>query len=85
MHHISFASDEDMPEWHDFIFIQVPEGALIFYREGAVTPKTLEESWAAYRALERRPPVGPTQAPVERPMYLTEAVEYWRRHADLVA
>lgn len=51
---IKFVSDEAMPEGHDFIFIETPCGAVIVYRETAVTPDTLEASWAAYRALGGR-------------------------------
>lgn len=52
MHTIHFVNDEAMPEGHDFIFIQTALGALIFYRESALSPEVLEDSWAAYRALD---------------------------------
>lgn len=56
MHGIRIVADEDMPEGHDFVFVEVPDGGLIFYRDSAVTAQTLEDSWAAYRALRDTPP-----------------------------
>lgn len=52
-----------LPEGHDFMFVQTDGGALIFYREDALTPETLEDSWAAYRAivLSSEPPAGGAQ------------------------
>lgn len=49
-HAINFVDDCELPEEQDFLFVAIPAGALIFYRESAVTPKTLEDSWAAFRA-----------------------------------
>jgi hypothetical protein len=63
LHTIYFVSDEAIPAGHDFIFVEIPAGALIFYRESAITPQVLEDSWAAYRALRKSPPVEPTYAP----------------------
>lgn len=63
MHAIQFVDDDTLPEGHDFAFVEVPDGALIFYRESALTEQTLMDSWAAYRALRREPPVEPTSAP----------------------
>lgn len=63
LHVINFVSDEAMPPGHDFIFVALPMGALMFYRESAITPQTLEDSWAAYRALQRGKPLEPTSAP----------------------
>lgn len=84
MHAIQFVSDEVMPEGHDFIFVQVPTGALVFYRESAITPKTLEDSWAAYRALRRYPPVEPTSAPIDA--FWAEWPEYnWQQQHLYVA
>lgn len=61
-HSIRFVSDEVMPEGHDFVFLQTLDWAVILYRQSAITPETLEDSWAAYRALggrdrSPRPPV----------------------------
>jgi hypothetical protein len=50
MHTIHFVDDSELPDGHDFLFIGIPDGALIFYRAGALTPQNLEDSWAAYRA-----------------------------------
>lgn len=80
MHCIKFVEDQEMPEGHDFILVETPDGALLFYREGALTEETLMDSWSAYRALRRRPPVEPTRmAPVDA------AHVYWREYAHLVA
>lgn len=51
MHAINFIDDDELPAGHDFMFIDIPEGGLIFYRESAISPQSLEDSWAAYRAL----------------------------------
>lgn len=64
MHSITFVDDDAIPEGHDFVFLEVPEGALIFYRKSALTEENLMDSWAAYRALQRqRPPTAPTSVP----------------------
>lgn len=49
-HAINFVDDCELPEAQDFMFVAIPSGGLIFYRESALTPRTLEDSWAAYRA-----------------------------------
>ena len=53
---ISFV--DDLPEGHDFMLIRRPDTVLIFYRECALTPEVLEDSWAAYRALIAPRPTG---------------------------
>lgn len=62
MHSVYFVTDEVMPEGHDFIFVQVPAGAAIFYRRSALSERAIEDSWTAGRALRRTPPVEPTEA-----------------------
>ena len=65
MHAIDFVSDDQMPAGHDFMFIEVPhEGGLIFYRESAVSPESLEGSWAAFRAIVASPPPPPLEPPI---------------------
>lgn len=62
-HCITFVDDEALPDGHDFVFVKLPTGAHIFYRRSALTEQTLEDSWAAYRALARRkPPSAPCRA-----------------------
>lgn len=51
MHAIHFVDDDELPEGQDFLFVAIPEGGLIFYRESALSPSMLEDSWAAYRAI----------------------------------
>lgn len=53
---VRFVSDQEMPEGHDFVVVQLPTGMVTFYRERAVTPRTIESAWAACRRLleERR-------------------------------
>lgn len=58
MYAISFV-DELMPE-HDFLLLAAPGGVAVFFREAAVNPQTLEDSWAAYRALCEQEPRPPT-------------------------
>lgn len=63
MHAIHFVDDGELPTGHDFMLVDLPEGALIFYRESALSPQPLEDSWAAYRALG-----GPSRdTPAEHP------------------
>lgn len=51
-HAIQFVDDDALPEGHDFAFVGLPDGGgLIFYRRSALSPESLEGSWAAYRAL----------------------------------
>lgn len=54
-HSISFVDDEALTEGREFMFIGTPDGGgLIFYKESALSPASLEDSWAAYRALGGR-------------------------------
>lgn len=57
MHQIRFVDDAALPEGHDFVLVQTPTGAAIFYRESAITPRVLEESWAAYRSMRTTQPM----------------------------
>lgn len=57
MHAIRFVDDDAMPEGHDFVLVQTPAGAAIFYRISAITPRLLEESWAAYRSMRTTQPM----------------------------
>lgn len=59
MHAIQMVDDATMPDGLDFMFVQLDDGAMIFYRESAICAEVLEDSWAAYRALldhHTRPP-----------------------------
>lgn len=49
MHAIRFV--DDLPGEHDFLFVEVPDGALLLCRRRAITPQVLEDAWAAYRAM----------------------------------
>lgn len=57
MHQIRFVDDTALPDGHDFVLVQAPMGTAIFYRESAVTPRVLEESWAAYRSMRGAQPM----------------------------
>lgn len=59
MHHIRFVDDNELPDGHDFVLVQTPLGAAIFYRASAVTPQVLEASWAAYRSMRTTRPAMP--------------------------
>jgi hypothetical protein len=50
MYSIHFVGDGELPEGHDFLFLETTDGALFFLRESALSPRLLEDSWAAYRA-----------------------------------
>lgn len=59
MHAIEIVDDEHMPDGHDFVFVDLADGAVILYRRSALTRTTLEDSWAAYRALLGEQPTPP--------------------------
>jgi hypothetical protein len=40
-----------MPEGHDFLLVTEAGVARLFYRRSALTERTLERSWQAYRRL----------------------------------
>lgn len=62
-HCITIVDDDALPEGHDFVYVDFPAGAHIFYRRSTLAEGPLEDSWAAYRALMmRRPPKSPTAA-----------------------
>lgn len=49
-HGIEFV--DKLPDGLDFLFIGMPDGGgRILYRESAICPRVLEDSWAAYRLL----------------------------------
>jgi hypothetical protein len=48
---ITFVDDDALMAGHEFAFVVMPEGSWIFYRESDLSPSSLEDSWAAYRAL----------------------------------
>lgn len=48
---ITFVDDDALMDGHDFAFVAMPDGGWIFYRESTLSPGSLEDSWAAYRAL----------------------------------
>lgn len=53
MYGVRFVGDDALPEGHDFLYVDFPDGGLVFLRRGAVCPKTLEDAWTAYRAVLR--------------------------------
>jgi hypothetical protein len=48
---VKFVNDSKIPAGHDFMVVALPDGAVTFLRESALSPKSLEDAWAAYRAL----------------------------------
>lgn len=60
MHAIRFIDDQDMPEGHDWVFVEIPHGALVFIRKSALVEQSFEQAWDAYRAAKTYPPVEPT-------------------------
>lgn len=74
MHQIRFVDDDALPEGHDFVLLTSDRGALLLYRSGAITPGTLEDSWAAYRATASSSPRPPARRCVRRKVtWLDEA------------
>jgi hypothetical protein len=57
MHQVRFVDDDELPEGHDFVLVQVGTDYMAFLKTSTVNPKSLELAWAAYRALCDRPPV----------------------------
>lgn len=45
---------DTLPEGHDFVLAQSRDSVVIAYRRSAVCPQVLEDSWAAFRALQSR-------------------------------
>lgn len=48
---ITFLGDDSFAPGVDFALVAMADGGWLFYRESAVCPRVLSESWAAYRAL----------------------------------
>jgi hypothetical protein len=49
---VRFVDDQAMPEGRDFVLVQLADDEMVvFYRASAVTARTIEVSWAAYRKL----------------------------------
>lgn len=48
---VEFVCDEAMPEGRDFVLVQGDEWVVMAYRQSAVCPEVLEDSWAAFRAV----------------------------------
>lgn len=74
---ITFVDDDALPEGHDFMFVALAGGGChIFYRESRLSPQSLEDSWAAYRALLASGVPGPGEAamPEQRAPRLLQAV-----------
>lgn len=64
-HHITIVDDDALPEGHDFVFVNLPDGAHIFYRRSTLDVGPLEDSWAAFRALTTDKPRTPTRCCAE--------------------
>lgn len=64
-HHITIVDDDALPEGHDFVFVSSPAGSHIFYRRSTLDAGPLEDSWAAYRALNRLNPRSPARGSAE--------------------
>lgn len=61
MYGIRFTGNDAIPSGHDFMLVMCDEHATIAYREDRVTPRNLEDSWAAFRTAtgpQYRPPGG---------------------------
>jgi len=56
MRGIKFVDDDELPEGHDFVFVQAREDWMVFLRESAITAPMLEDTWAALLALQETPP-----------------------------
>lgn len=59
---VHFVRDDRLPEDHDFLMAHDPGTGDVyaFIRESAVTPRVLEDAWAAYRAVEDQRNGSPT-------------------------
>lgn len=51
---ISFV-DDDALDHHDFVYVDVPGGGWMFYRESGLSPVSLEDSCAAAIAAQSAP------------------------------
>lgn len=49
----------ELPDGHDFLLVATTHEVVILYRDSAVCPRVLEDSWAAFRALSEAPTSDP--------------------------
>jgi hypothetical protein len=50
-HHIQMISEDDLPTGQEWALVEHDEQITLFIKERALTPRNLEEAWAAYRLL----------------------------------
>lgn len=51
-HRVKFVEDCELPEGHDFVFVDTGEDQFVFFRASAMSPQVIAEAWAALRVLE---------------------------------
>lgn len=51
MYGVRFTEDHELPEGHDFAMVRTDEDTMFFVKRSKVTPRVLEQAWAAFRAL----------------------------------
>lgn len=51
MYGVRFIDDDALPEGHDYAMIRTAEDTVFFFKRSKLTPRVLEQAWAAYRAL----------------------------------
>lgn len=58
-HNVTIVDDDALPEGHDFLFVDHPAGAHIFYRRSTLGAQSIRDSWTAGRAVQQRKPTRP--------------------------
>lgn len=51
MYGVRFIDDDALPAGHDFVMVRTDEDTMFFVKRTKVTPRVLEQAWAAFRAL----------------------------------
>lgn len=64
-HRVRLVDECDLPAGHDWMLVEHDERITLFIAEDALTPRCLEEAWAAYRLLTG--PRHPRPTPVTIP------------------
>lgn len=56
LHKIQLVENDQLPKGQDWAVVEHAQRITVFITEDALTPRKLEEAWAAYRMLASRPP-----------------------------
>lgn len=66
-HHIQLIGDSDLPQGQEWALVEHDEQITLFIIESALTPRKLEDAWAAYRLLTNPRHPGPRLVHTRQP------------------